>query len=231
MIEVSVYSHDGNQLDEKVLLDERIFLYPVNYDLLYLDTRAIMANRRSGTHKTKERSEVHGSTRKLRPQKHLGRARVGSITNPIFRHGGTVFGPRPRKYYQKVNKKAKLLARISALSYIYKNSHMRIIKDIQLTEIKTRNIAQIINNLGFSCKESRVLLVTLPDEKIRLSTRNLPAVSCTTPHTLNTYDMLSARAIIFTKSSILTLQEELLTRAQKYGIDLSKSSDTTQKTT
>lgn len=218
MIEVDVYKLDGTPSGEKVQLDERIFNVKVHEHLIYLAVKATLANRRSGTHKTRERSEVHGSTRKLRPQKGFGRARVGSITNPIFRHGGTIFGPRPRDYSQKMNKKASLLARLSALSYIYQNQKMKVVEDIILEEPKTKYIAQFLKNFNIHWQEGKVLLVSPISETLKLSARNIPAISLCDPSSVNTYDILRVREVLFTKTGILELQKELLALIEKRGL-------------
>jgi len=205
-----VYNLEGQPSGKKVYLYEEVFNVKVRDFLIYRVVKAILANRRSGTHKTKERSEVHGSTRKLRPQKGLGRARVGSITNPIFRHGATVFGPRPRDYSQKVNKKERLLSLVSALSWIYQNNKMKVIEDIELKEAKTKEIARILKNFNINWKEGRVLLVSPLNEKIKLASRNIPCISLSSPHNVNTYDLLAVREVLFTETGVQMLQNQLM---------------------
>lgn len=225
MEEVNVYSLDGTPLPKKISLDDRIVRARIHKHAIYLDVRAILASKRSGTHKTKERSEVHGSTRKLRPQKHLGRARVGSITNPIFRHGGTVFGPRPRKYHLKVNKKVKLLARIGALSYAFQNDKLKIIENINDSNIKTKDIAKFLKAFKINYKKDKTLLVVSAESKIKKATRNIQTLQLKNWRTLNTYDILSVKNVFFTEEAITSLQEALLKQIEKRKIKTHERSE------
>jgi large subunit ribosomal protein L4 len=187
-------------------LDEQIFGIEPNDHAIYLDVKQILANKRQGTHASKERADVAGSTKKLKKQKGTGGARAGSMKSPVFVGGGRVFGPRPRNYDFKLNKKVKELARKSALSYKAKEEAILVIEDFALESPKTREMVQISNNLKINDKKS---LFVLPEENknIYLSSRNLQGVSVVIASELNTYEILNAKRVIVLESSVSKIEE------------------------
>lgn len=208
-MEVKVLNIAGQETGRTVTLNEQIFGVEPSDHAIYLDVKQYMANKRQGTHSAKERGEVAGSTRKIKKQKGTGGARAGSIKSPLFRGGGRVFGPRPRNYSFKLNKKVKVLARISALSYKAKEDAIFVLEDFSFEAPKTREMVAISNNLKITDKK---LLFVLPEENknIYLSSRNLEGVSVVTASDINTYQILNAKKLIVLESSVSKL-EELLT--------------------
>ncbi len=200
-MEVTVLNREGKDTGRKVNLSDSIFGIEPNDHAIYLDTKQFMANNRQGTHKTKERSEVKGSTKKIKRQKGTGTARFGDIKNPIFRGGGRVFGPRPRYYGFKLNKKVKSLARKSALSYKAKGNSIIVLEDFTLENPKTGEFARVGNNLNILNKKS---LFVLPEQNknIYLSSRNLQGVQVLTPSGLNTYAIMKASAVVLFESAV-----------------------------
>jgi len=194
-------NREGKDTGRKVNLSDSIFGIEPNDHAIYLDTKQFMANNRQGTHKTKERSEVKGSTKKIKRQKGTGTARFGDIKNPIFRGGGRVFGPRPRYYGFKLNKKVKSLARKSALSYKAKGNSIIVLEDFTLENPKTGEFARVGNNLNILNKKS---LFVLPEQNknIYLSSRNLQGVQVLTPSGLNTYAIMKASAVVLFESAV-----------------------------
>ncbi|MDF1559462.1 MAG: 50S ribosomal protein L4 [Bacteroidales bacterium] len=207
-MEVAVFNIDGKETGRKVTLNETIFGIEPNDHAIYLDTKQYLAGQRQGTHKAKERSEVTGSTRKLKRQKGTGTARFGSIKNPEFRGGGRIFGPRPRFYGFKLNKKVKQLARKSALSYKAKENRIIILEDFSLETPKTAKMAGVSANLNIMNKKS---LFVLPEQNknIYLSSRNLQGVEVVTISDLNTYSIMKASALVLTESAVDVLQSTL----------------------
>jgi large subunit ribosomal protein L4 len=205
-MEIKVLNKAGQETGRTVTLDEQIFGIEPNDHAIYLDVKQILANKRQGTHSAKERGEVSGSTRKLKKQKGTGTARAGSVKSPVFRGGGRVFGPRPRNYDFKLNKKVKALARKSALSYKALEEAILVIEDFNFETPKTREMVQISNNLKINDKKS---LFVLPEENknIYLSSRNLQAVSVITASELNTYQILNAKKVIVLESSVSKIEE------------------------
>ncbi len=206
-MELSVYSITGQDTGRKVTLSDGVFGITPNNHAIYLDVKQFMANNRQGTHKAKERAEIAGSTRKIKKQKGTGTARFGSIKNPLFRGGGRVFGPRPRDYYFKLNKKVKMLARISALSYKAANQQIIVLEDFNLEVPKTKDFLAILNNLKIA--EKRLLMV-LPqiNKSIYLSSKNLNRSKVATVSDLNTYEILKASTLILVESSIDLLEKK-----------------------
>ena len=198
---VSVVKHSGEDTGRKVSLSKEIFGIEPNDHAIYLDVKQHLANRRQGTHKTKERAEIAGSTKKIKKQKGTGTARAGSIKSPIFRGGGTVFGPRPRDYSFKLNKKLKALARKSALTYKAKDKSISIIEDFSLDAPKTKEYNKMLSALSLSDKKT---LFVLPesDKNIVLSGRNIKNTKVVTADTLTTYDVLNADTIILSEGSV-----------------------------
>lgn len=207
-MEVAIINIDGKETGRKVTLNESIFGIEPNDHAIYLDTKQYLASQRQGTHKAKERSEVMGSTRKLKRQKGTGTARFGSIKNPEFRGGGRIFGPRPRFYGFKLNKKVKQLARKSALSYKAKENRIIILEDFSLETPKTAKMAGVSANLNIMNKKS---LFVLPEQNknIYLSSRNLQGVEVVTISDLNTYSIMKASTLVLTESAVDVLQSTL----------------------
>jgi large subunit ribosomal protein L4 len=205
-MEIKVLNKAGEETGRTVTLDEQIFGIEPNDHAIYLDVKQILANKRQGTHSSKERGEVSGSTRKLKKQKGTGTARAGSVKSPVFRGGGRVFGPRPRNYDFKLNKKVKALARKSALTYKALEEAILVIEDFSFESPKTREMVQISNNLKINDKKS---LFVLPEENknIYLSSRNLEAVSVITASELNTYQILNAKKVVVLESSVSKIEE------------------------
>ncbi len=182
-------------------MNDQIFGIEPNDHAIYLDVKQYLANQRQGTHKSKERGEVSGSTRKLKKQKGTGGARAGSILSPVFRGGGRVFGPRPRNYEFKLNKKVKLLARKSALSYKAKDNGIIIVEDFNFEAPKTKEFVAIQNNLKINDKKS-LFVLTEVNKNIYLSSRNLQGVKVVIASDLTTYDILNASSVIFLEGSL-----------------------------
>jgi len=205
-MEIKVINTAGQETGRTVTLDEQIFGIEPNDHAIYLDVKQILANKRQGTHSSKERADVSGSTRKIKKQKGTGTARAGSIKSPVFRGGGRVFGPRPRSYDFKLNKKVKALARKSALTYKALEESILVIEDFNFETPKTREMVQISNNLKINDNKS---LFVLPEENknIYLSSRNLEGISVTTASELNTYQILNAKKVVVLESSISKIEE------------------------
>jgi large subunit ribosomal protein L4 len=205
-MELEVLKISGESTGKKVKLNQEIFGIEPNDHAIYLDVKHILANRRQGTSKAKERSEVAGSTRKIKRQKGTGTARFGDIKNPLFRGGGRVFGPRPRSYNGKLNRKVKELARKSALSYKVKNNQMVIVEDFNLETPKTSEFAAIQKNLKLEGKKS-LFVISERNKNLYLSSRNLQNSKVVTLSELNTYEIMNASALCFVESSLDVLQK------------------------
>ncbi len=204
-MELSVYNIKGEDTGKKVTLNDAVFGIEPNDHAIYLDVKQYMANQRQGTHKAKERSEVSGSTRKLIRQKGGGGARRGDINSPVLVGGGRVFGPRPRNYGFKLNKKVKGLARKSALSYKAKNDAIIVVEDFSLEAPKTKDFVAITKNLKVADKK---LLLVLPEKNnfVYLSARNLKKANIITASELNTYKVIDAASIVLTESSVAAIE-------------------------
>jgi len=200
-MELNVLNIQGTETGKKVELNDLIFGVEPNDHAIYLDVKQYLANQRQGTSKSKERGEVSGSTRKLKKQKGTGTARAGGIKSPVFRGGGRVFGPRPRNYEFKLNKKVKLLARKSALSYKAKDNGIIILEDFNFEAPKTKEFVVIQNNLKINDKKSLFVLSEL-NKNIYLSSRNLQGVKVVTVSELTTYDILNASSVILLEGSL-----------------------------
>ena len=201
-MELAVYNIKGEDTGRKVTLNDEIFaIAEPNEHAVYLDVKQYLANKRQGTHKAKERSEIAGSTKKLGRQKGGGGARHGDIKSPLFHGGGRVFGPRPRNYGFKLNKKVKALARRSALTYKAQNNQIMVIEDIHFDAPKTKEFVNITRNLKL--EGQKVLLVLNGQEpNLYLSLRNVPTASVVTASDINTYRVLDNRMILVTESSV-----------------------------
>lgn len=204
-MEVTILNIEGKETGRKVNLDDSIFGIEPNDHAIYLDTKQYMANQRQGTHKAKERGEVAGSTRKIKRQKGTGTARAGNIRNPLYRGGGRVFGPKPRYYGFKLNKKVKQLARKSALSYKASSNNIIVLEDFSLEAPKTKEFVKIGNNLQIDNKKS---VIVLPEQNnnIYLSSRNIQGVEVITAVELNTYKIMKASKLILVESAVDVLQ-------------------------
>ncbi len=204
-MEVEVYNVKGAKTDRKVKLNDAVFGIEPNDHAIYLDVKQFMANRRQGTHATLEVSMLSGSTRKLHRQKGTGGSRKGSIKSPLFRGGARTFGPQPRDYNFKLNKKLKKLARISALSYKVKENGFTVVEDFTFEAAKTKNVIELLKN--FQIDGSRTLLVTTGnDSNIVLSARNLQKVKVINASDLNTYEILNATRMLVTESSLKEIE-------------------------
>ncbi len=203
-MEVNVYNIKGQETGRKVALNESIFGIEPNDHAIYLAVKQYMANQRQGTHKSKERSEVSGSTRKLGRQKGGGGARRGDINSPVLVGGGRVFGPKPRDYWFKLNKKVKDLARNSALSYKAQENAIVVVEDFSFEAPKTKEFVDIVNNLKISDKK---LLLVLPaaDKNVFLSARNIKRANVIIASALNTYKVLEADTLVITESSLKSI--------------------------
>ena len=205
-MKLAVHSITGKETSKKVDLSTNVFGVEPNDHAIYLDVKQYLAAQRSGTHKAKERSDVKGSRRKLRKQKGSGAARVGDIKNPLFRGGGRVFGPRPRKYDFKVNKKVKRLARKSALSYMAKDKNIIVLEDFSFDVPKTKSFIDFLNN--FDQLDNKTLLVLAESNKnIFLSSRNLSKAKVVLASELNTYDVMNANKLMVMESSINEIEK------------------------
>ena len=206
-MKLAVHNITGKETSKKISLSNDVFGVEPNDHAIYLDVKQYLAAQRSGTHKTKGRSEVKGSRRKIRKQKGSGAARVGDIKNPLFRGGGRVFGPEPRKYHFKINKKVKRLARKSALSYKAKDMNIIVLKDFSFEKPNTRSYCDFLSN--FDLLDNKTLLV-LPEsnKNIFLSSRNLKNAKVLLASELNTYDVMNANKLMIMKSSISIIEKK-----------------------
>ena len=205
-MEVKVVNISGKETGAKVQLPESIFGGTPNDHAIYLDVKQYLANQRQGTHKSKQRNEIAGSTRKLYKQKGTGGARAGSIKSPLFNGGGRVFGPQPRDYSFKLNKKLKSLARKSALAYKAQDNNIVVLEDFSFDSVKTKNYIDLVNALNLTGQKT---LLVLPEQNsnIYLSSRNIQKTKVTTAGDLNTYDVLNAGKLLLTANSLKTLEE------------------------
>ena len=205
-MKLAVHNITGKETSKKVDLSNDVFGVEPNDHAIYLDVKQYLAANRSGTHKAKERSDVKGSRRKLRKQKGSGAARVGDIKNPLFRGGGRVFGPRPRSYDFKVNKKVKRLARKSALSYMAKDKNIIVLEDFSFDTPKTKSYTDILSN--FDLLDNKTVLVLAESNKnIFLSSRNLKKVKVVLASELNTYTVMNANKLMVMESSINEIEK------------------------
>ena len=205
-MELEVMNISGESTGKKVKLSKEIFGIEPNDHAIYLDVKQIMAHKRQGTSKTKERSEIRGSRKKIKRQKGTGTARFGDIKNPIFRGGGRAFGPRPRNYGGKLNRKVKELARKSALTYKVKNKQMMVVEDFSMEAPKTSEFANIQKNLKIDDKKY-LLVINERNKNLYLSSRNLQNSKVITVSELNTYEIMKASTVLFVESSLDVLQK------------------------
>jgi large subunit ribosomal protein L4 len=204
-MELAVVNIDGKETGRKVKLNDSIFGIEPNDHAIYLDTKQFLANQRQGTHKSKERGEIAASTRKIKRQKGTGTARAGSLKNPLFRGGGRVFGPKPRYYGFKLNKKVKELARKSALSYKASTNNIIILEDFSLEAPKTKEMVKMGANLNIADKKSLIVL-SEQNKNIYLSARNTQGVEVIIASELTTYEIMKASTLVLVESAIDVLQ-------------------------
>ena len=207
-MELKVHNIKGKETDKKIKLNKAIFGIEPNDHAIYLDVKQYLANNRKGLHKSKERAEIAGSTRKIKKQKGTGTARAGSIKNPLFRGGGTIFGPRPRSYDQKINKKVKKLARKSALAYKAKNNEILILEDFKLSNPKTSDYSKIIKAFGLESKKT-LLVINELNNNIYLSSRNIKNSKVIINSELNTYEITDANNILILESAVEGIESTL----------------------
>ena len=207
-MELEVLKVTGESTGRKVQLNENIYGIEPNDHCIYLDVNLIRANQRQGTHKSKTRSEIAGSTRKLIRQKGTGGARRGDINSPVLRGGGRVFGPQPRDYGFKLNKKVRLLARRSALTYKMRDAEIAILEDFTFDSIKTKKMVEVLNNLKVNGGKNLFVFPAVDNNVIK-SARNIQRTQVTLARNLNTYDILNAKKIFILESSLPQIEEIL----------------------
>lgn len=205
---IDVYKIDGSLSEEKINLSEDIFGIEPNDHAIYLDVKAYLANQRQGTHKAKERGEVRGGGKKPWRQKGRGTARAGTIRSPLWVGGGTVFGPRPRDYRQKLPKKVKILARKSALSYKIKDNQIMVVEDFTFEQPKTKDFVNILNNLKIAGKKV-LLLTTDYNNVVYKSGRNIPKVQILEAAKASTYDILNNQVLLMQKGAVEVIEKNL----------------------
>jgi len=207
-MEVKVLDINGKETGRKVNLDDTVFAIEPNKHSVYLDVKQYLANQRQGTHKAKERAEVAGSTRKIKKQKGTGTARAGSKKSPLFKGGGTVFGPRPRSYSFKLNKNLKRLARKSAFSLKALESNILVVEDFTFDTPNTKKFINVLSSLGLENKKSLFILGDT-NKNVYLSSRNLKTTSVVTSSELSTYAILNAKSLVLLEGSIEAIEANL----------------------
>ncbi|MBI2270202.1 MAG: 50S ribosomal protein L4 [Bacteroidetes bacterium] len=207
-MEITIVNISGKKTSKKVALNKDIFGIEPNDHAIYLDCKQHMANQRQGTHKSKERAEIHRTTKKLKRQKGTGGARAGSMKSPIFIGGGRVFGPKPRDYSFKLNKKVKQLARKSALTYKAKEEGIVVLEDFNFEAPKTKNYLDLLKNLNLADKKT-ILVLAESNKNVYLSARNLGKTLVTTASELTTYDVLNANNVLLTEGSVKEIEKVL----------------------
>ena len=205
-MELNIHNIKGEITDRKVTLNDSIFGIEPNEHVIWLDVKHYRANQRQGTHKTKQRNEVRGSTRKIIRQKGSGGARRGDIKSPLLVGGGRAFGPKPKDYGFKLNKKEKVLARKSAFSIKAKNDAILVIEDFELETPKTKSMVEMANNLKLANKKM-LLVLSNQNKNVYLSARNLNNVEIITASDLNTYKILDCASLVLTESSVAAINE------------------------
>ncbi len=205
-MELVILDKAGKDTGRKIILTDEVFKIKPNDHAIYLDVKQFQANQRQGTHKSKERAEVAGSTRKLHKQKGTGGSRKGSIKNPLYRHGGRVFGPRPRDYSFKLNKKVKELARKSALSYKASEAKITVLEDFTFDKPRTKDYLNFLSSLSLSGRKT-LFVVTEKDDNLYLSSRNIQKAKVINVSQLNTYELLNTDALLLSESSVKKIEE------------------------
>ncbi|MBQ0112607.1 MAG: 50S ribosomal protein L4 [Bacteroidales bacterium] len=204
-MELKIYNIKGEDTGKTIVVSDSLFQTEPNDHVMWLNVKQFLADQRQGTHKSKERSEVSGSTRKLKRQKGTGGARSGDINSPVMIGGGRAFGPRPRDYRFKLNRKVKVLARLSALSYKAKDEQIKVVEDFSFETPKTKQMVQVLDALQLKDKKSLFILQPGKENFVSLSARNLKNVRVMSAHTLNTYEILHANTLVFSESALKTL--------------------------
>lgn len=207
-MKVKVLKNNGEDTGRKVTLADSIYKIEPNDHAIYLDVKQFLANQRQGTHKTKERAEIIGSTRKIKRQKGTGTARAGSIKSPLFRGGGRTFGPRPRDHGFKLNKKVKNLAKRSALTYKAKADEIAVIEDFSLEAIKTKDYIQILKDLSLESKKT-LMIIPEKNRNLSLSSRNVKNAKVVLANNINTYEVLHADKLLMFEGSLQKIEEIL----------------------
>jgi large subunit ribosomal protein L4 len=207
-MEISVLKNNGKSSGRKAELSDSIYNISPNDHAIYLDIKHLLANKRQGTHKTLEKSEVSGSTKKLKRQKGTGGARAGSIKSPLFKGGARVFGPRPRDYGFKMNHKVKVLARKSALSYKAKADEIKVVEDFNFDTPKTKDFLKFLKDLKVDSKKS-LLVIPASNHNVVLSSRNIKNARVVSADSLNTYELLHADSVLLFESSLASIEKVL----------------------
>ena len=206
-MELAVYNLKGEDTGRKVTLSDAIFGLEVNEHVMYLDVKQYLANQRQGTHKSKQRNEVHGTTKKLKKQKGTGGARAGSMKSGVFVGGGRMFGPQPRDYSFKLNKKTKRVARLSALSSLAKDGKISVVENIAMTAPRTKDFVAILDGLKLTNGKKTMLVTGEVNKNVILSARNLQKVKVSTPIGLNTHDLLNTDTLQISEDGMASLVE------------------------
>lgn len=207
-MEIEIFNINGINTGRSILLNHSIFGATPNEHIVYLEIKRFLASQRQGSHKSKERGDISGSTRKLQRQKGTGNARKGSINSPLLRGGARVFGPRPRKYNFKLNKHVKKISKCSILSYKLKNNYLKIIEDFSLDIPKTKYLISILKSLNLFYKKTIIITEKL-NKSLYLSSRNLNFIKVITINELNSYILLKYNYVVFLESSINLINKEL----------------------
>lgn len=207
-MELNIVNIEGKETGKKIELSDSIFAIEPNDHAIYLDVKQYLANQRQGTHKSKQKGEIAASTRKIKRQKGSGTARAGSLKSPVFVGGGRVFGPQPRDYRFKLNKKTKQLARLSALTYKAQKNAIIVVEDFTFEKPRTKEFLSIRKNLGVNVGYSMVVIKER-DKNIYLSSRNIQKSDVIIPADLNTYSIMRAKSLVFTESSVAELNRFL----------------------
>ncbi len=207
-MEIAVLDIKGKEIGRKVTLSDAVFGIEPNEHAVYLDVKQHLANKRQGTHKAKERAEIAGSTRKIKKQKGTGTARAGSIKSPVFRGGGRIFGPRPRNYSFKLNKKQKQLARRSALSQKAQDNAIVIVENFSFDAPKTKNYIDFLTNLGIENNKSLIVLGDT-NKNVYLSSRNFKGSNVVTASELNTYKIMNSQSLVLLEGSLEEIESNL----------------------
>lgn len=233
-MKLEVYNSKGEKTSRSITLPASVFGAEPNDHAIYLDVKQFLANQRQGTHKAKQRNEIHGSTRKLHRQKGTGGSRKGSIKNPLFHGGGRIFGPQPRDYSFKLNKKVKQLARISALAYKAKANAITVLEDFSFDAPKTKNYVELLSGLNMYGNKT-LHVIPNNDKNVILSARNIREAKITSANALNTYDIVNAKNLLISESSLKTIEsilsettEEAAPKKEK-KTTLAKAKTTTKK--
>ena len=207
-MELKIYDIQGKETAKSVMLEDAVFGIEPNDHAIWLDVKQYLANQRQGTHKSKQRNEIAGSTKKLKRQKGTGGARAGGIKNPLFVGGGRVFGPQPRDYSFKLNKKLKALARRSALTYKAKGEAIRVVENINFDAPKTKAFLAVMDAMAMSNEK---VLVVIPESNpnVSLSVRNIPNAKVVIAQNLNTYEVMNASRLLVAEGAVSTLNELL----------------------